>query len=509
MNVAPGDAPYQRGFHPAGYRSKPWRIFQLSGFGKPEDENERIKFLLKNGETGFIMEHDRNTADHCYNVDHPDVVARREDVGLTGAVMQSVRDTAICMDGLPIDTSFGHAGGAVVQHAPFALAAYWTVAKQRGFDLAKIAGTGQSDFNLTYLGCVTKEQIPTQAGLRFNADIIEFCDQYLPRWVPVSIAGYNAADTGLTPDQELGVLFANAVEYLDEIKRRGNVDLRGAAKACGGVSFRASIQIIEEACKMRAARLMWSDLLRQRYDITDPKIANLRIHCVTAGSKMTYQQPLNNIVRGTLMALGAVFGGVQSLGVSGYDEALSIPSEHAHQMSVRIQQIIQEETGISHVTDPLGGSYYIETLTAQLAEKAWQFFEEIQAQGGYLAALDSGWLHSKASDNQYKEFMDTESGEQKIIGVNCFQDDESPFHVDGFMGTDDAFDVATSRLQDVLRTRHEAAAATALKKLEADCKGDTNIMPAMMQAMDAEVTLGEIGNVFRQVFGNWNTPIQT
>ena len=260
---------------------------------------------------------------------------------------------------------------------------------------------------------------------------------------------------------------------------------------------------------MRAARLMWSDLLRQRYDITDPKIANLRIHCVTAGSKMTYQQPLNNIVRGTLMALGAVFGGVQSLGVSGYDEALSIPSEHAHQMSVRIQQIIQEETGISHVTDPLGGSYYIETLTAQLAEKAWQFFEEIQAQGGYLAALDSGWLHSKASDNQYKEFMDTESGEQKIIGVNCFQDDESPFHVDGFMGTDDAFDVATSRLQDVLRTRHEVAAATALKKLEADCKGETNIMPAMMQAMDAEVTLGEIGNVFRQVFGNWNTPIQT
>ena len=192
---APGEAPYHRGFHPSGYRSKPWRIFQLSGFGKPEDENERIKFLLKNGETGFIMEHDRNTADHCYNVDHPEVVARREDVGLTGAVMQSVRDTAICMDGLPVDSSFGHAGGAVVQHAPFALAAYWTVAKQRGFDLGKLPGTGQSDFNLTYLGCVTKEQIPTQPGLRFNADIIEFCDRYLPYWVPVSIAGYNAADT--------------------------------------------------------------------------------------------------------------------------------------------------------------------------------------------------------------------------------------------------------------------------------------------------------------------------
>lgn len=505
----PGQAPYHRGFHPSGYRSKPWRIFQLSGFGKPEDENERIKFLLKNGETGFIMEHDRNTADHCYNVDHPEVVARREDVGLTGAVMQSVRDTAICMDGLPIDSSFGHAGGAVVQHAPFALAAYWTVAKQRGFDLAKISGTGQSDFNLTYLGCVTKEQIPTRPGLRFNADIIEFCDQFLPRWVPVSIAGYNAADTGLTPDQELGVLFANAVEYLDEIQRRGKVALAGAARACGGVSFRASIEFIEEACKMRAARLMWSDLLRRRYGIEDPKIANLRIHCVTAGSKMTYQQPLNNIVRGTLMALGAVFGGVQSLGVSGYDEALSIPSEHAHQMSVRIQQIIQEETGIANVTDPLGGSYFIETLTAQLVEKAWEFFEDIQRQGGYLASLDSGWLHAKAAENQYQEFMDMESGEQKVIGVNAFQDDESPFEVDGFMGTDDAFDVATHRLKEVLRTRHESAAASALKQLESVCRGDSNIMPAMMEAVEAEVTLGEIGNVFRQVFGNWDTPIQT
>jgi methylmalonyl-CoA mutase, N-terminal domain len=509
VNVAPGEAPFHRGFHASGYRSKPWRIFQLSGFGKPEDENERIKFLLKSGETGFIMEHDRNTADHCYNVNHPEVVARREDVGLTGAVMQSVRDTAICMDGLPVDTSFGHAGGAVVQHAPFALAAYWTVAKQRGFDLSSLRGTGQSDFNLTYLGCVTKEQIPTDAGLRFNADIMEFCAEFLPRWVPVSIAGYNAADTGLTPDQELGVLFANAVAYLDEIKRRGKMSLVQAAQGCGGVSFRASIHIIEEACKMRAARLMWSQLLRERYDISDSKVSNLRIHCVTAGSKMTYQQPFNNIVRGTAMALGAILGGVQSLGVSGYDEALSIPSEHAHQMSIRIQQVLQEETGIADVTDPLGGSFYVETLTAQLIEKAWAFFESIQKQGGYLAALDSGWLHAQAGENQYQEFMKTESGEQKIIGVNCFKDDESPFEVDGFMGTDDAFDVATERLNDVLRTRHEVGAARALKQLEADCRSDKNIMPVMMDALAAEVTLGEIGDVYRDVFGNWNTPIQT
>ncbi len=509
IDIAPGEAPYQRGFHPGGYRSKPWRIFQLSGFGKPEDENERIKFLLRNGETGFIMEHDRNTADHCYNVDHPDVVARREDVGLTGAVMQSVRDIAICMDGLPVDSSFAHPGGAVVQHAPFALAGYWTVARRRGFQLDKIAGTGQSDFNLTYLGCVTKQQIPTDAGLRFNADIIEFCGQHLPYWVPVSIAGYNAADTGLNPAQELGTLFANAVEYLDEMKRRGTVDMQMAAKGCAGVSFRASIHIFEEAAKMRAARVMWSELLRSRYDITDPKAANLRVHCVTAGSKMTYQQPLNNIVRGTLMALAAAMGGVQSLGVSGYDEALSIPSEHAHQMSLRVQQILQEETNFCAVTDPLGGSYYVETLTAQLMEKAWEFFDEIEKAGGYLACLDSGWLHARAAENQHDEFMAMETGEANIVGVTCATEDESPYEVDGFVGTDDAFDVATERLHETLRTRHESAAGTALKNLEAVCRGSDNIMPAMLDALDADVTLGEIGDVYRDVFGDWNTPIQT
>jgi methylmalonyl-CoA mutase N-terminal domain/subunit len=509
LGAAPGQAPFHRGSYPTGYRTKPWRIFQLSGFGKPEDENERIRFLLEQGETGFIMEHDRNTADHLYNVDHPEVLARREDVGLTGAVMQSVRDMDICMKDLPIESSYGHAGGAVVQHAPFALAGYWTVAKRRGIDLSRLPGTGQSDFFLTYLGCVTKQQIPTAPGLRFNADIMEFCDQHLPRWVPVSIAGYNGADSGLNAPQELGALFANAVEYLEEIKRRGTMPIARAARACGGVSFRMSMDIFEEASKLRAARLMWTQLLSERYGVNDPKVSNLRIHCVTAGSRMTYQQPINNIVRGTLMGLAAVLGGVQSLGVSGYDEALSIPSEHAHQMSVRIQQILQEETNVAAVTDPLGGSYYVETLTAQLIERAWAFFEEIQEQGGFLASLDSGWLHQKAAENQHKEFMAQSDGTQQIIGVTHHTDDMSPFEVDGFMGVDDAFDVALERLHEVKRTRHEKAAAEAMRDLERVCRSDSNIMPPMLAAMEAEVTLGEVGEIYRQVFGDWATPIQT
>ena len=509
LAAGPGEPPFHRGAYPTGYRTKPWRIFQLSGFGKPEDENARIKFLLEQGETGFIMEHDRNTGDHCYNVAPPEVVARREDVGLTGAVMQSVRDIDICMKDLPIETSYAHAGGAVVQHAPFALAGYWTVAKRRGVALDRLPGTGQSDYFLTYLGCVTKQQVPTDVGLRFNADIMEFCDRHLPRWVPVSIAGYNAADTGLNAYQELGALFANAVEYLDEIQRRGTMPIERAARGCGGVSFRMSMDLFEEASKLRAARLMWQQLLAERYAITDAKVANLRIHCVTAGSRMTYQQPLNNIVRGTVMALAGVLGGVQSLGVSGYDEALSIPSEHAHQMSVRIQQILQEETNVTAVTDPLGGSWYVEALTAELVEKAWGFFEEIQAQGGFLASLDSGWLHEKAAENQHREFMAQETGEQVIVGVTAHTDDASPYEVDGFMGVDDAFDVALERLEEVRRTRHEAGAADALRQLERVCRSSDNIMPAMMDALEAEVTLGEIGDVWRDVFGDWATPIQT
>ena len=509
LDAAPGQPPFHRGAYATGYRTKPWRIFQLSGFGKPEDENERIKFLLEQGETGFVMEHDRNTADHLYNVDHPEVLARREDVGLTGAVMQSVRDIAICLDGLPIDSIYGHAGGAVVQHAPFALAGYWTVARRRGYELSRLPGTGQSDYFLTYLGCVTKQQVPTAAGLRLNADIIEFCARRLPRWVPVSIAGYNGADSGLNAPQELGALFANAVVYLEEIKRRGAMPLENAARGCGGVSFRMSMDVFEEASKLRAARLMWAQLLRERYAIDNPKVSNLRIHCVTAGSRMQYQQPFNNIVRGTLRGLAAALGGVQSLGVSGYDEALSIPSQHAHQMSVRIQQILQEETNIPAVTDPLGGSYYVETLTAQLIERAWAFFEEIQAQGGFLAVLDSGWLHRKAAENQHREFLDQAEGRQRIVGVTHHRDDSSPFEVDGFMGVDDAFEVATQRLHAVRRERHEKGAAESLRDLERTCRGHANIMPAMMAALDAEVTLGEIGDIYRQVWGDWATPIPT
>ena len=508
IDSEPGVPPYLRGAYPLMYQSKPWRIFQLSGFGNPEDEGERIRFLLEHGETGFIMEHDRNTADHLYDVDHPDVVARHEDVGLVGAVIMSVRDYETVLEGIDISKVYAHPGGGVVQHAPFTLACYWTVAQRRGIDLASLSGTSQADFFLTYLGCITKQQVPTSTGLRFNVDTIEFCLSHLPHWVPVSIAGYNGADTGLNASQELAAVFANAVEYLDAVVKRGNFTAAQAASAVAGVNFRVSMDIFEDIGKLRAARVMWTDLLKRRYGVVDERASRLRIHALTAGSQMTYQQPLNNIVRGTLMGLAGVLGGTQSLGVSGYDEAVSVPSEHAHQMSLRIQQILQNETGLTEVVDPLAGSYMVESLTADLQERAWDVFDQIQEQGGFLAALDSGWMHGLAEENQLDLFRDIESGRRNVVGVNFAEGDISPYEIDGFQGSSDAWERGMERVTRLRSDRDSQAHHRAMSELQECCAGSANIMPAMLKAVAADATLGEIGEVFRGAFGDWEVPIR-
>ena len=265
----------------------------------------------------------------------------------------------------------------------------------------------------------------------------------------------------------------------------------------------------EEIAKLRAARKMWCDLLRSRYDVRDEKALRLRIHVVTAGSAMTYQQPLNNIVRGTLMALSAVLGGTQSLGVSGYDEALSIPSDHAHQMSIRIQQILQRECeGVIDVADPLGGSYFLEHLTRELEERAWNFFDAIQERGGFVASLDDGWLQQRAIDHQFEETDAITAGEREIVGVNCFDEDVCGFEIDGFAGGGDAWERAVARLAELRETRDGAAVAASLRALEKGCTSGDNIVPLMLDALDADASLGEIGEVYRQTLGVWDAPIQ-
>lgn len=509
MAADPGQPPFLRGAYPEMYRAKPWRIFQLSGYGSPEEMAARLRYLLEQGETGFIMKRDRVTNDHLYDVDHPQVVARAEDVGQTGAVLLCARDVEIALEGVPIERAYAHPGAGVVQASPFCLASYWIAAKRRGLDFRLLSGTGQGDFFLTYVGCPTKEQIPPRAGLRLNCDLIEFCSEHMPRWVPISIAGYNGADSGLNAVQELGAVMANAIEYLDEIKRRDRFDLSYVARGIGGINLRTSMAFVEDVSKLRAARKMWHDLLTTRYGITDPRALRLRIHVVTAGSAMTYQQPMNNIVRGTLMALVAALGGAQSLGVSGYDEAISIPSDHAHQMSIRTQQILQDEfEGLLDVADPLGGSFLFESMSASIEERAWDFVSQIELQGGFIESIDNGWMHQHASEGQLREMLAIESGDKKVIGVNCFPDDSYPYEVDGFTGGGDAWEQGMKRLERLRSDRDATASAEAIATLDRVCRMDDNVVPAMLDALDGDCSIGEVGSVFRNVFGEWRSPIE-
>lgn len=507
LNSPPGTAPFLRGGHTLGYRSRSWRIFQLSGFGNPEDEAERIRYLLDKGATGFIMEHDRMTGDHLYDVDHPEVVARREDVGISGAVIMSARDFDLALTGIDQTKYFAHAGGGVAQHAPFCLAGYWTVAQRRGLKLNQLYGTGQADFFLTYVGCPPLQQIPPAAALKINCDIVEFASENAPNWVPVSMAAYNGADSGLNAYQELATLLASCVAHLDEVQRRGTVPLNQLAYALGGVSFRVAMDFFEDIAKLRVARKMWHDLLSKRYGITDKRALRLRIHIVTAGSAMTYQEPINNIVRGTIMGMAAVLGGVQSMGISAYDEALSVPSEQAHQQSVRIQQILQHETGISSVADPLGGSYFMEALSSELESRAWAFFDEIEKRGGFIACLESGFIQQVASQNQIELEDQMATGERNIVGVNFSPSDHDPFGIDGFQGSADAWERGMERLATLRAERDTSLTLEKLRDLTDTCQNGGNVMAAVLEAVGADATVGEVGDVFREAYGSWKFPI--
>jgi methylmalonyl-CoA mutase, N-terminal domain len=252
---------------------------------------------------------------------------------------------------------------------------------------------------------------------------------------------------------------------------------------------------------------MWHRLLTERYGITDERALRLRIHIVTAGSAMTYQEPINNVVRGTLMALASILGGTQSLGVSAYDEALSVPSEQAHQQSVRVQQILMHETNIPAVADPLGGSYYVESLTAELEERAWDFMRTIDDHGGFIGALEDGYLVEVASENAIALEEKVQSGERALVGVNVSPSEGDPFEIDGFPGVSDAWERGLERVQRVRAERDGAATAAALRELEATCRNGGNVMAGVMQAVEADATLGEVGDVYRDVFGSWRFPV--
>jgi methylmalonyl-CoA mutase N-terminal domain/subunit len=503
----PGEPPYTRGTYRNMYRDRLWRIFELSGTGTPEDERERLLYLLNHGETGIIMEVDQLTSYHLFDPDHPDVLARKDDVGLCGPPLVSLKDYETVLEEFPLDKIYAHPGGGCIQFSPFAHACYWSLAQKRGINLDKLSGTGQSDYFLSYLGCPLKDQIPPGAGLRLNCDLIEFCTERLPHWVPVSIPGYNASETGVNAYQELALVMANAIAYIDGVLKRGRFGIDDFAHGIGGVNYASGRDFFEDLCKMRAARRMWYKLLTERYGAKDPRSFMHRIHVVTTGSWMTYQQPLNNIVRSTVYALSAALGGVQSIGVSSYDEGRSTPSEAAHLIAVRTQQILQHESGLASVADPLAGSYYVEWLTDELERHAWDYLKKIEEQGGFIQALDSGWMHREAMKGMLEREKAVKAGEIKVVGLNCFQMEEEPHEIASFRANPRAWEVAMGKLERLRKERDNVRVAEALAELREVCCSQQNIMPVMMKAIQAYATIGEVGDIFREVFSIWKPPI--
>ena len=504
---APGCEPYTRGPYSLMYRDRPWRIFQLAGYGLPEDENKRQKLLLQQGAHGIEMEPDVMLLYGLLDIDHPTVVSHKEDVGLHGATLLSLDDYEKCLDGIPIETVYAHAGGVTPMASVWAHACYFALAEKRGIDLKQLSGTGEGDMFLAYLATPLADAIPPEAAVRLNCDLIEFCLDKAPKWVPVSIPGTNAAETGLYCHQEIAVTLANAICYIEELLKRGRYKIDDFAHSLGGVGFVMWVDFFENIAMLRAARRMWTKLLKERYGSTDPRSTRMRIHCNVGGSSSTYQQPLNNIIRTTIGSLAGVLGGMQSASITGFDEAICIPSELAHITSVRMHQILQFESGISKVADPLGGSYYVEALTDEMEKKAWEYLAEIEKHGGLISALNSGWLHRETLKVSMENERRMMTGEKKVVGVNCFQMETELFEVPVHRAPEGVYDIAKARLEKLKRERDNVKAMKALDKFRNACASNANVMPPAMEAVKAGITSGEIGTAMREAFGIWKPPL--
>ncbi len=487
----PGEPPYTRGIHAGMYRSRPWTMRQYAGFGDARQTNERFHYLLAQGQTGLSVAFDLPTQ-MGYDSDH--ALARGE-VGRVGVAISCLADMEALLDRLPLDrvtTSM-----TINATAPLLLAFYVAVADARGIPRSKLGGTVQNDVLKEYIARGTYIY-PPAASLRLVTDLFEFASREVPQWNTISVSGYHMREAGCTADQELAFTLANALAYLEAARARGLDVTRIASRL--SFFFNAHNHLFEEAAKFRAARALWAGLLGTRFGVRDPDALKLRFHTQTAGSMLTAQQPLNNVVRVTVQALAAVLGGTQSLHTNSYDEALGLPSEASALLALRTQQLLASESGAADAADPLAGSYWVERLTADLEARATELIGRIDAMGGMLPAIESGWVQQQIHEAAYRWQREVESGERVVVGVNRFTQDEAPaappFKPDAAVERDRAAFLARWRSQ-----RDAAAATATLDRLERAARGSDNLMPPILEALRARVTLGEVCDALRAVFG--------
>ena len=493
----PGDFPYTRGIHPTGYRGRLWTMRQFAGFSTPEETNARFKYLMAQGQTGLSVAYDLPTL-MGYDADSP---LSEGEVGKCGVAVSSLADMEVLFDQIPLEQVT--VSQTINAPASVLLAMYLVVAEKQGADWTKISGTLQNDILKEYIA--QKEWIyPIRPAMKLVIDTFEFCTERVPRYNPISVSGYHIREAGATAVQELAFTLRDGLEYVDWGVRAGlEVD-----KFVPRISFffNAHNDFFEEVAKYRAARRIWSREMRDRFGSTNERTLKLRFHTQTAGVSLTVQQPLNNIVRVAIQALAGVLGGTQSLHTDAYDEALALPTDRAALIALRTQQIIAEETGVVNTVDPLGGSYFLESLTEKMEKEALEYFHKIDAMGGMVSAIEKGFPQREIQDSAYQYQKAVERGEQVIVGVNKYVMEDEQSEVQTLVIDESVRDHQVERLEQTRTRRDAGAVRNALDKLQMAARNEENTMPATIDAVRAYATLGEICSALRDVYGIYEEP---
>jgi methylmalonyl-CoA mutase, N-terminal domain len=489
----PGQYPFTRGLYPDMYRQRHWTMRQYAGYSSAAESNQRYRYLLSQGTTGLLVALDLPTQ-IGYDSDSP--VALGE-VGRVGVAIDSLDDMRRLFDGIPLDrvtTSM-----TINATAAILLALYLTVAEEQGVAWEKVGGTVQNDILKEYAARGTYIY-PPRPSLKLVTDIIAFCADRVPKWNTISISGYHMREAGSTAVQEVAFTLANGLAYVAAALDRG-LGIDGFAPRLS-FFFNAHNNFLEEVAKFRAARRLWAELVRERFAPQDPRSLWLRFHTQTAGSTLTAQQPQNNVVRVAIQALAAVCGGTQSLHTNSLDEALGLPTEEAARLALRTQQVIAHESGIADVADPLGGAYVVEAWTEEIVARSRDYIRRIDEMGGALAALEAGFQQREIADAAYRYQMAVEEKREIVVGVNAFAaTGEIPTTA---LTIDPAAErEQVARLRAVRERRDRERAAAAVRDLSAAAREDRNLMPAILAAVRAEVTLGEISDALREVFGEY------
>ncbi|WP_394741870.1 acyl-CoA mutase large subunit family protein [Natronococcus roseus] len=489
----PGEPPYTRGVYSTGYRGRLWTMRQYAGFSTPEDTNERYHYLLDQGQTGLSMAFDLPTQ---MGYDSDDAMAAGE-VGKAGVAIDSLADMETVFDGIPLD----EVSTSMTINAPASvlLAMYIAVGDQQGVDRAELRGTIQNDLLKEYIARNTYIY-PPEPSMRIITDIFEFCAAETPKFNTISISGYHIREAGSTAAQELAFTLGNGIQYVEAALEAG-LDVDDFAPRLS-FFFNGHNNIFEEVAKFRAARRMWHDIMEERFDADDPKSKQLKFHTQTAGSMLTAQQIENNVVRVAYQALAAVLGGTQSLHTNGKDEALALPTEESVRTALRTQQILAHESGAADTIDPLAGSYYVESLTDDVEDDAYEILEEVDERGGMLEAVDQQWVQRQIQDTAFDRQKEIEEKERVIVGVNEFEVDEDP-EMDVEEVTEEDERRQVDRLESVRENRDDEAVDAALESLRDAARGGQNVMPHIVDAVKAYATVGEICNVLREEFGEY------